>query len=220
MDGQGMTEDEKVGFRIAAARKEAGLTQQQLATAVGVSRPAVAQWEKGRTSPSAENLRGVATATSKPLIYFFTGAGVDTSEFDDAPPITGMVPVISWVQAGSWCEAVPLQDDEVDYYPAPPGCGPNTFGLRVRGESMIDVYAPGTLIFVDPDIEPISGDDVIVHCEQHGVAEATFKRYILEPGTGPVLKVMNKDWRQQYMDLTSDCRIVGVVMAQMIIRKH
>lgn len=196
------------------------MTQQQLATTLGVSRPAVAQWEKGKTSPSAENLRNVATATGKPLIYFFTGAGVDTDAFDEAPRMGGQVPVISWVQAGAWTEAMTHQDVDLEYYPAPPGCGPKAFGLRVRGESMIEVYAPGTLIFIDPDVEPVSGDDVVVQCEQHGGAEATFKRYIVEPGVGPMLKVMNKDWREQYMDLTEDCRIIGVVMAQMILRKH
>ncbi|MDC8803910.1 XRE family transcriptional regulator [Halomonas pacifica] len=220
LSDDGMTEDEKVGQRIIRARKEAGMTQQQLATILGVSRPAVAQWEKGKTSPSAENLRNVATATAKPLIYFFTGAGVGTEEFDEAPRMRGQVPLINWVQAGAWTEAIAHHEPELEYYPAPPGCGPNTFGLRVRGESMIEVYPPGTLIFVDPDVEPVSGDDVVVQCEQHGGAEATFKRYIVEPGIGPMLKVMNKDWREQYIELTEGCRIIGVVMAQMILRKH
>ena len=218
--GEGMTEDEKVGQRITRARKEAGLTQQQLAAVLGVSRPAVAQWEKGRTSPSAENLRNVATATSKPLIYFFTGSGVKTDDFDEAPRMRGQVPLISWVQAGAWTEPFCPVGDDLEYYPAPPTCGPRAFGLRVRGESMIEVYLPGTLIFVDPDVEPVSGDDVVVQCEQHGGAEATFKRYIIEPGVGPMLKVLNKDWREQYMDFTEDCRIIGVVMAQMTLRRQ
>lgn len=214
----GMTEDEKVGQRITRARKEAGLTQQQLATILGVSRPAVAQWEKGKTSPSAENLRNVATATGKQLIYFFTGSGVKADEFDEAPRMRGQVPLISWVQAGAWTEPFCLVNDDIEYYPAPPTCGPRAFSLRVRGESMVEVYPPGTLIFVDPDVEPISGDDVVVQCEQHGGAEATFKRYIVEPGAGPMLKVLNKNWREQYMDFTEDCRIIGVVMAQMTLR--
>ncbi|SNY95534.1 LexA family protein [Halomonas sp. hl-4] len=218
--GEGMNEDERVGQRIVRARKEAGLTQQELATKLGLSRPAVAQWEKGRTSPSAENLRNVATATGKQLIYFFTGAGVNTDEFEEAPKMRGQVPVISWVRAGAWTEPFcAVEEDDLEYYPAPPTCGPRAFGLRVRGESMIEVYPPGALIFVDPDVEPISGDDVVVQCERHGGAEATFKRYIVEPGVGPMLKVLNKDWREQYMDFSEDCRIVGVVMAQMTLRK-
>ena len=136
-----------------------------------------------------------------------------------APELSGMVPVLSWIQAGPWTDSASAIDlSDVSYYPRPPGCSEQTYALRVQGESMVDKYPPGVLIFVDPAVEPVSGDDVIVQCEEHGGAEATFKRYIVEPGTGPLLKVLNRDWREQYMDLTPDCRIVGVVMAQMRMR--
>lgn len=213
----GMSEEEKVGKRIAHARSEAGMTQQALADAIKVSRPAIAQWEKGRTSPSAENLRNVAKATGMPLIYFFTGESGQS--LAAAPAITDTVPVISWVQAGEWSD-VSVAAGDFEMCPRPPNCGPSTFALRVQGESMVDKYEPGVLIFVDPDVEPLSGDDVVVICEQHGNAEATFKRYLIEPGSGPVLKVLNRNWHQQYMQLTPDCRVVGVVMAQMSMRRH
>lgn len=41
---------------ILKARTERGLTQQQVASAIGVSRPAVGQWETGDKRPSTENL--------------------------------------------------------------------------------------------------------------------------------------------------------------------
>ncbi len=214
---KGMSEEEKLGKRIAHARAEAHMTQQALADAIKVSRPAIAQWEKGRTSPSAENLRNVSKATGMPLIYFFTG---ETGQpVAVASTISESVPVISWVQAGDWSD-VTVSPGDFEMCPRPPNCGPSTFALRVQGESMIDSYQPGVLIFVDPDVEPVSGDDVVVLCEQHGNAEATFKRYLIEPGTGPILKVLNRNWHQQYMQLTSDCRVVGVVMAQMSMRRH
>ena len=37
-------------------RKERGLTQEELATALGISRQAVSKWEKGQAVPSADNL--------------------------------------------------------------------------------------------------------------------------------------------------------------------
>lgn len=42
-----------VGERIKALRVERGMTQDALATACGVSRSAVAQWETGRAGPKA-----------------------------------------------------------------------------------------------------------------------------------------------------------------------
>ena len=49
-----------VGARIRAARQVAGLTQAELATAVGVSRSAVAQWETDRANQIGVNLARVA----------------------------------------------------------------------------------------------------------------------------------------------------------------
>jgi transcriptional regulator with XRE-family HTH domain len=49
-----------VGARIRAARQVAGLTQAELAAAVGVSRSAVAQWETDRAGQVGVNLAKVA----------------------------------------------------------------------------------------------------------------------------------------------------------------
>ncbi len=53
--------DLPVGLRIKEARQDAGLTQAELAQAVGVSRSAVAQWETGRTGQVGANLSRIAT---------------------------------------------------------------------------------------------------------------------------------------------------------------
>lgn len=140
---------------------------------------------------------------------------------EQAPIMNGMAPLLSWVQAGAWTDtsASIIDHGDQESFPRPPNCGPSCFVLRVRGESMMEVYPPGTLIFVDPDVQAMSGDDVIVQCEEHGSAEATFKRYIEEPGQPPMLKALNRGWAQQYMTLGPHCRIIGVVMAQMMLRR-
>lgn len=52
-----------VGGRIAAARKASGLTMEQLAARIGVSKSAISQWERGRIDKlSAENLLKLAEA--------------------------------------------------------------------------------------------------------------------------------------------------------------
>ena len=43
-------------FDIAAARKAKGLTQAQLADAMGVDQAVISRWESGKVSPNAENL--------------------------------------------------------------------------------------------------------------------------------------------------------------------
>lgn len=51
-----------IGANIQATRQAAGLTQEQLAAEVGVSRQTVAKWESGETSPDLEHAAALADA--------------------------------------------------------------------------------------------------------------------------------------------------------------
>lgn len=55
------------GSWIPAAREARGLTQEELARRVGVSRSAVAQWESGRASPRASLLTTLSETLSMSL---------------------------------------------------------------------------------------------------------------------------------------------------------
>lgn len=62
-----------VGERIRAVRRERGLTQDELAVAVGVSRSAVAQWETGRSGQLSANLSRIAGALGTGVEYLLHG---------------------------------------------------------------------------------------------------------------------------------------------------
>lgn len=51
-----------LGERIGTHRKNLGLSQEQLAELVGVSRQAVTKWETGQSAPSTEHLLKLAAA--------------------------------------------------------------------------------------------------------------------------------------------------------------
>lgn len=61
-----------IGHRIKEAREEAGLTQEQIAPRVGISLSSYCRYEQGVTEPSVKRLQQIATATGKPLSFFFT----------------------------------------------------------------------------------------------------------------------------------------------------
>jgi transcriptional regulator with XRE-family HTH domain len=57
-----MTETPVPGHLIEAARRQAGLTQQELAARVGTSQPAIARLESGAINPTIETLTRCAEA--------------------------------------------------------------------------------------------------------------------------------------------------------------
>lgn len=59
--------------RIKKARKQKGLTQDQLASEVGKTRGAVAQWEAGDVRPRHDTLSKIAEALDVSLIWLQTG---------------------------------------------------------------------------------------------------------------------------------------------------
>lgn len=59
---KGVTADMKLGSHIAALRKLKGMTQEQLASAVGVSAPAVSKWETDSSCPDISLLCPIARA--------------------------------------------------------------------------------------------------------------------------------------------------------------
>lgn len=75
----------RLNERIRDARKHIGLSQEELATELGISRSAVAQWEMNNgTAPSVENLIALALRTGLCFEYLSTGRG----EIIQGEPIT------------------------------------------------------------------------------------------------------------------------------------
>jgi transcriptional regulator with XRE-family HTH domain len=68
-----MSNPRDIGTRIRTAREQQGWTQDQLATAVGVSRSAVAQWETGRAGQVTTNLTRVASTLGVGVEYLMHG---------------------------------------------------------------------------------------------------------------------------------------------------
>jgi transcriptional regulator with XRE-family HTH domain len=64
---------ETVGARIRAARLAQGMTQADLAEAVGVSRSAVAQWETERSGQVRGNLTRIASVLGVSVEHLITG---------------------------------------------------------------------------------------------------------------------------------------------------
>jgi len=121
------------------------------------------------------------------------------------PPGEGF-PVISWVQAGKWTEAreFPAGAERL-HCPLP--CGPDTFVLRVAGQSMAPRFPDGDYIFVDPDVPAANGRFVVVQRDDG----ATFKQLVEEDGRR-YLKAANPDWPEPIVEVEPGAAVCGVVV--------
>lgn len=61
--------------KLKEARKAAGMTQEQLASTLSVSRQAVTKWESGKGLPDIENLRLIAAALGVSIDYLLDDGG-------------------------------------------------------------------------------------------------------------------------------------------------
>ena len=202
---------ESKGERIKGRRGEIGLTQEQLADAVGVTYQAVQQWESGKSNPKGKRLEALAAALScsKVWIEFGSDEAEKPSNVVEGPSIKGRYPLISWVAAGAWCDISEIHPADAVLYPCPVSCSDRTFVLRVQGISMEPLFRDGDLIFIDPAADVRHGSYVVARLDDHN--EATFKKLIIEGGQ-KYLKPINPNWPEQIIPINGNCTIVGPVV--------
>lgn len=130
----------------------------------------------------------------------------------------GKVPLISWVQAGAWCEAiVNFEESDADsWLSCPVPISSQGFALKVLGDSMTNPgpgrsYPTGCIIFVDPDAETKTGDRVIARVPRTN--EATFKVLVEDAGR-QFLKPINPQY--PIIEITEETHICGKVVGSFI----
>lgn len=65
---------------VRAARRTAGLTQQQLAERLGTTQSVISRWERGHDEPRLSTLAGIARATGRRLSVQLVDDGVDRTQ--------------------------------------------------------------------------------------------------------------------------------------------
>ncbi len=208
-----------IGDRVRVARKNKGMTQGQLAAAVGIAQPTLSNLEKGKHAETVKIVEIAKTLGVRPA-WLSSGAGpmlegeacALDANVSPGPDIRGMLPLISWVQAGAFCDVIDcLQPGDAEaWYPCPVTHTPNAYVLRVDGDSMFPEYRDGEMIFVDPRGGYVHGDDVIVRDPD---GKATFKRLQITPD-GTFLLAINPAWPDRIIRIPDNSQICGKVIFQ------
>lgn len=149
-------------------------------------------------------------------VYRLTAS--DGSNISEINQRFGKVPLISWVQAGAWCEAISNVDshDADSWLSCPVPISSNGYALKVIGDSMTNPgpgrsYPAGCIIFVDPEAETKTGDRVIARVPRTN--EATFKILVEDAGR-QFLRPINPQY--PIIDITEETHICGKVVGSFI----
>jgi transcriptional regulator with XRE-family HTH domain len=153
-----------IGERIRAARKRAGLNQAALAERLGVTQPAIANWESGVHDPRRVVLAKLAEALGAPLEWLAEGAR-SPAERDKHPAAAYLrralrhTPIIRYRDAVRFLEdASPDPHDFAeDYIPVTAG-SERVFALFLSDEAVDLAFPKDSLVVIDyADRRPIDG---------------------------------------------------------------
>ena len=204
-----------LGSRIAHYREIAGLSQAALAKACGwKSQSRIGNYEKDAREPNLEDIAKIAHELKvDPAALLLPSESPSNISIASQPTKSFRYPVISWVAAGAWAEAVePYPAGFSDSYEFSEYDSKGTaFWLKVKGDSMSapagQSITEGTLILVDTEAEVAPGKLVVAKLPDSN--EATFKKLVSDGGR-LFLKPLNPSYPIEAVD--ENCRIVGVVV--------
>ena len=151
-----------LGEKIKELRQRKNITQQELAKRIGLSQSHLSLLEAGKRSLNFDQIEKIAK-TFGMSIYEFFDEGINDRRY-------GPIPVISWVQAGKFDEAVESWEGETVF--SIKKVSPRAFALRVEGDSMEPRFMEGDIIIVDPALGCENGDYCVVWLN----GEVTFKK--------------------------------------------
>lgn len=132
-----------LGDRIRILRSGRALTQQAVAEALGVSRSAVAMWEKDEREPDLETLAQLAKLLGVPLTALVERREAPLPQ-NLRPVRARRIPLLGTIAAGEPIFA----EEEHETYVDVDGSARADFALEVQGESMEPVYKDGDVVYI------------------------------------------------------------------------
>lgn len=194
---------------IRRGRQGLGLSQEQFAAALGVTRSAVQQWERpGGTGPRRALQPKVAEVLGVSVAELMGAMLRAEKKVSTDPP---KVPLLPADQAATYLEVDNFRDlDGHETIAVPVSVKRHTFAMVVRGEAMVstsgDSFTDGSIVVVEPTLPPAPGDYVVFVRDDH---PAALRQLVAEAGS-MLLKPLNPRYPLQTLE---GIAVVGVVRA-------
>lgn len=130
-----------------------------------------------------------------------------------APVSPKLIPVLSWVQAGTMTSVEAVDPSKIsEWLPPlstddPDGC----FYLKVVGVSNFPTYMDGDYILVNPEYQVcdlLSEDLIVVRSN----TDATFKKLVIESDDRKYLQALNPNFQPNIIEFEEGMELVGLVI--------
>lgn len=212
-----------ISERIRKRRTDIGLTQQQVAKAIGVTRVSVTKWENGSTKPDGENLHLLSKLFSKSPEWILYGKDVhdkvDDLILNQLPNLNDNItrlPVLTWEQAGYWDMSYPVTEIPgiKNWVDVMTKTSENSFLLHVEGDSMtnsngLPTIPDGSTVLITPcssNIGELAGKIVLIQLE--GIPTVTLKKVAID---GPNIYLLSLNQLYKPIELNGHYTIKGKV---------
>lgn len=203
-----------VGARIIEARNAKDMTQQDLATKLGISRAAVGQWEIDKNSPNLQKVREIARITGVAPQWIAYGVKPGDVEIRYRNPERDN---IKWIDETSFGET--LEDTEcmskfgfpVEYLSRGLNCNPEqTIIATINSHAVEPEFEYSDKVFVDRSDTRPSPAGVFAYWDGVGMVFGNLQAL---PGTEPKVKITTKGQDDIVIPL-KELTVIGRVKAR------
>lgn len=186
----------EIGKNIRRLRKLHGLSQEELAKELDVSRAAVTQWETGWSSPRMGMIEKLSSFfnVSKSELIDGPSTSIPSGAKLPSEPKPAYAPLLGRVHAGDACEPDVI-DDRIPIPYEVREAHPDGYFLEVEGTCMSRVYPEGCHIYIDPRRQPTNGSVAVVSIDG---ADYVMRRLY---NTGRTVVLSPDSWDEGYEDI-------------------
>lgn len=201
---------------IKSLRIERGITQEQLAALLKVSRSTIGMYETGSREPDFETLEAIADIFNVDMDYLMGRSTVERKDPVAAPPIPAgfeplpemaTIPLVGSIACGTPI----LAEQNIEARIGVPALWRADFALTCHGNSMAAMIQDGDIVCIRKQPEVENGEIAAVRIGE----EATLKRFYRQ-GDTVMLQAENPAFsplvytRDQLNEITIEGRVVGI----------
>lgn len=148
-----------IGQRIRELRMSKGLTLQEVATHVGVTRASVSKWEQGHTHPEFARLEQLAKLFGVPITHVVS---------NERGPAIRQLPVVDYAKYARVEDFTrELRRPSIPTFPTTAVVTAGAFFMRVESREVKNLWltpiASGSLVLFDPGVAHAAGDLIYAH---------------------------------------------------------